>query len=170
MIHWNYLRLAHKLRMGRRRGSLTMWTKKCYELQGNPSPEKNRICYPLEVECQNEGSLLHLAVVLTQLDKDENGADLDVFREKSTEILREIIGRKECDVNAVNKDKQTALHIIVAKNQCSSIDQENVKLLLSSGCDKLFKDQFDRDAMDILEDRVDLQRDNKEKMSMLLKG
>eukprot|EP01084_Bolivina_argentea_P269712 458445_1 len=64
--------------------------------------------YPLELECKNGGGLIHLCVILTQI-QDEY--DRNIIH-NSSEILEEIIEYQNIDINSVNNNGQTALHLI----------------------------------------------------------
>eukprot|EP01084_Bolivina_argentea_P048636 89567_1 len=68
---------------------------------------------PLELECNNGGGLLHLAVVLTSIHE---------CRDESTRILQEIIEHENIDINSINNDEQTALHRIVMNTDLTDVD------------------------------------------------
>eukprot|EP01084_Bolivina_argentea_P154090 268642_1 len=94
--------------------------------------------YPLELECQNGGSLIHLCVLLAQ-------------KKNASELLEEIIEYQNIDINSVNNDGQTALHCIVLKDHLFGIDVNSVKILLRNGINKYIKDNNGETALDIVQ-------------------
>eukprot|EP01084_Bolivina_argentea_P048634 89564_1 len=62
--------------------------------------DSTHLLNPLELECNNGGGLLHLAVALTSTSE---------CKDESTQILQEIIDHENIDINWSNNDGQTAL-------------------------------------------------------------
>eukprot|EP01084_Bolivina_argentea_P048635 89566_1 len=60
--------------------------------------DSTHLLNPLELECNNGGGLLHLAVALTSISECIH---------ESTQILQEIIEHENIDINSVNNDGQT---------------------------------------------------------------
>eukprot|EP01084_Bolivina_argentea_P189660 326125_1 len=109
--------------------------------------KKNEL-YILELECKNGGSLIHLAVAMSLINRD-------ICRD-SSKVLQSIIRDDNININSRDNENNTALHYIAKNNTLDDTDRENMKILLNHGIDVKVKNSDGKTAYDLLNERTSL--------------
>eukprot|EP01083_Nonionella_stella_P005895 17018_1 len=112
-------------------------------LGGRDLMDEKHVLYPLELQCDHGGDLIHLAVSLPH-------CHLKLPRARMTALLSQVIKDKQEDVNSVNKFGDTALHCIAKMDSHTNIDVGNVEMLLNHGINVSVKNRAKQTVYDIV--------------------